>query len=343
MIIACNSALLTRRPCNVLVARTATARRRLTEALDAMKDRKAAGAPQHAPALIEFRKRSSSRAAIVFVHGFSGSPKETWEGFPHFLEEEESLRSWDVFSLGYSTSLRVDVPNIWAADPPLGRLSLSLRSALQVPPLSGYDALALVAHSMGGLIVQHALLDRQAAKAVTFVALFGTPSGGLYKAIAGLPLKRQARDMFPFSPFMLALRWRWRRHFGRMRPFELRVIAGETDEFVPPRSSLSPFSIDVQRVVPGNHLGIVKPSTRQERSVQLVVELLAGTGVRRTLVDTALLAVERREFNTVVDQLLPAVGELDDIGVIALALALEGLGRSQEAIDVLQEYCAERT
>jgi pimeloyl-ACP methyl ester carboxylesterase len=289
-------------------------------------------------ALIETRSRSGARAAVVFVHGFSGTARETWGRFPILLAEEPSLIGWDIFSLGYATSLRVDVPNLWAADPPLARLSLSLRTALRVAPLARYETIALVAHSMGGLLVQHAVLDRSAANRVGFVVLFGTPSRGLYKALIGLPLKRQTRDMFPWSRFMLGLRWRWWRQFGRRPPFELRVVAGERDEFVPPRSSLLPFAEEFQRVVPGNHLEIVKPLNSQERSVQLVIELLTGSNARSSRVDSVLLAIERREFNHVVEELTPIAGELDQVSLVALALALDAIGREGDAIEVLEKH-----
>src|SRR5689334_15736618 len=114
------------------------------------------------PRLVEFRNQRG-KAAIVFVHGFSGDAEKTWGEFTRFLMQEPRLSSWDVYGLGYSTSLRIDVPRLWAANPDLTVLSLSLRSALSAPPLSTYGSIALVAHSMGGLVAQHAMIDTPTA------------------------------------------------------------------------------------------------------------------------------------------------------------------------------------
>jgi pimeloyl-ACP methyl ester carboxylesterase len=193
-------------------------------------------------------------AAVVFVHGFTGRADETWGRFPEFLAAEPALRNWGVFSLGYATTLRADVPNIWAADPPLDRLGLSLRTALSVPPLSQYRSLAVVAHSMGGLIAQAAVLEQATLARVGHLILFGTPSAGLAKSAVLSAIKRQFRNMGNESDFVRRLRRDWKARFRDQLPFQLLVVAGESDEFVSPASSLDPFPLNVRRVVPGNHL-----------------------------------------------------------------------------------------
>jgi pimeloyl-ACP methyl ester carboxylesterase len=299
--------------------------------------------PIEEPRLIPIRNRSQSRAAIVFLHGFGGAAEATWGRFPELLAADPALASWDVYSLGYPTTLRIDVPLVWAADPPLHRLAISLQTALGVAPLAQYQTVAVIAHSMGGLVAQRALLYRDVALKVGHLLLFGTPSRGLYKSLIGLPVKRQTRDMFAWSPFILDLRVRWWWRYRKHRPFKLQVIAGERDEFVPPRSSLAPFPSDVQRVVPGNHLGIVKPSVSLDRSVQVVIQALTGTTRAPSLVDSALLALEQREFARVIADLGTQVPELDDIALVALALALEESGRSQEALHILEQHYQDGT
>lgn len=292
---------------------------------------------QHAPqpATVEFRNHHSE-AALVFLHGFQGHASETWGRFPEFLRDDLRLESWDIFGLGYASSLRVDVPGLWSADPGLKILSRSLRTALSIPPLSRYRTIALVAHSMGGLVAQHALLDDALALRVGHLVLFGTPSGGLMKALVGGLLKKQARDMWIGSPFILGLRRAWKRKFDRRRPFVLRVVAGESDQFVPPKSSLNPFPEAVQLAIPGNHLEIVKPESASERSVQLITDLLRGESLVRDAVDSARLAVERREFASAVTTLLPRADFLDEAALVQLALALEETGRRSEALEVLE-------
>lgn len=42
----------------------------------------------------------AASAAIVFVHGFGGDAKETWQDFPGFLANEPKLAGWDIFRPG---------------------------------------------------------------------------------------------------------------------------------------------------------------------------------------------------------------------------------------------------
>src|SRR6185503_2136932 len=228
------------------------------------------GASENTPIshVIEVRSTDTAQTAVVFVHGFGGTASATWGQFPALLAAHASLARWDIYSIGYASNLRVDVPHIWSADPPLELVSLSLRTALAVAPLNRYRAVALVAHSMGGLAAQHAMLDPDMAGRVANLILFGTPSAGLGKALLVGRLKRQLRDMEAGGEFVTKLRSDWNARYSANRPFALRVVAGERDEFVPGTSSLGPFPPDVQRAVPGNHLSIVKPESATDRSVQ---------------------------------------------------------------------------
>ncbi len=292
------------------------------------------------PAIVTLRAKPSSRVAIVFLHGFAGSPKATWGKFPALLASRPELSEWDIYSLGYASSLRLDVPHVWTADPPLELISLSFRTAIGLPPLARYRSLALIAHSMGGLVAQHALLDPRTALRVSFLILFGTPSGGLRKALLGGFLKRQVRDMQVGGKFITRLRRNWSNRYSASSPFVLRVVAGERDEFVPGSSSLSTFPPEVQCAVPGDHLAIVKPESDSDRSVQLVIETLCETASAIGLVDSARLAVERSDFAGAVNVLLPRAAEIDDGALVQLALALERLGRSGEALQVLEDRFA---
>ncbi len=290
------------------------------------------------PVLVEHRS-SGADAAIVFLHGFSGDAALTWGSFADQLLEETTLRSWDVLSIGYPTGLRVDVPDLWSADPGIPLLALGLRTALSVRPLDGYRSIALVAHSMGGLVAQRALVDDATlASRTSHLALFGTPSAGLGKAFPVTLAKRQLRDMAAGSRFIRTLRRDWDARFGSRPPFRLLVVAGDRDEFVPASSSLEPFADESRAVVPGNHLQIVKPEDRDHRSVGLLVGALAASPALRGAVDGARVAVELGDFRAAVDVLLPLAAEIDSAALDSLALALEGLGRGAEALELLRHH-----
>lgn len=291
------------------------------------------------PPICVDHRNSGKEAAIVFIHGFSGDPQKTWGSFPGLLIADERIAAWDIFSLGYATSIAPDLRGIWSADPPLVSLADLLRTAAGLPPLNAYKGLALIAHSMGGLIVQRALVDNQDFTArASHIFVYGTPSAGLAKASPFKFWKRQVRDMARGSLFIEDLRDRWTAKFVRgSLPFVFWAVAGDRDEFVPRTSSIDPFPEDQRAVVPGDHLEIVKPSKAKDLSLQLVLKGLIGDAAPAGPWNSARVAVESREFHRAVRLLEPHKGELDDQALVQLALALEGIGRQRDAIKVLEE------
>jgi pimeloyl-ACP methyl ester carboxylesterase len=292
------------------------------------------------PRVVEHRIINTNKAAIVFVHGFGGNPRATWRNFPECLAKDAALRGWDIFSLGYPTTLLLpDISSLWSAEPELRTVADEVATRAMLAPFNRYDALAFVGHSMGGLVVQRALVEHHAlASRVSHVLLFGTPSFGLAKAGLFRFWKRQTRDMRVNSEFIRFVRRAWTEQFARRDHFKFLAVAGDRDEFVPRRSSLDGipppgFPITEQLVVPGNHLQMVKPDGPDHLSVKVASAFLSGSGA---VSDSALVAAERARFQAVVRQLRPSIGFLDDRALVSLALALEALGQQDDAIAALE-------
>src|SRR5437764_7079160 len=114
---------------------------------------------------------------------------------PAFLAGNPALYGWDIHCFGYPTALRPDITGVWSADPDLTTLAGFLITALQELSFQRYGQVALVGHSMGGLVIERALLDGSFLPRVSHIVLFGTPSNGLKKARLGRLFKRQTRDM----------------------------------------------------------------------------------------------------------------------------------------------------
>lgn len=279
-------------------------------------------------------------SAVVFLHGFTGSGDDTWDRFPGLLGT--AIGNWDIFTVGYATTMLPDIVGIWSADPDLPILSTMLCTQLQVPPFQNYRSLALIGHSMGGLIVQRALVqDPQLAQRVKHVLLYGTPSGGLYKAKWIHFWKRQLKNMAAGSSFIMELRTKWKSLYGVQSPFKLLVIAGASDQFVPPASSLEPFDAQLQRVVMGDHLSIVKPNDSGSPSLVLAAATLS-TGTT-PVPDTAsqLRLASERPMAGVSDLVEKAEASQDQISVkmiVDAALALERAGKRPEAMALLERY-----
>ena len=294
------------------------------------------------PKVIEYRNKNQ-KACIVCVHGFTGSNAQTWGKFPELLIATPEMAEWDIVSLGYSTALIPDLVGIWSADAPIDKLATLFRTTVNVG-LQRYQSIAILAHSMGGLVVQRAFVDdADFTQKVSHLFLFGTPSNGLKKTSLVTFLKRQLRDMKFGSDFIKDLRAKWGTKFAAGLPFTFWTVAGERDEFVPATSSLEVFPEDRRAVIPGNHLEIVKPDDQKHLGFQLVTKTLLGKAAPAGPWNSANVAVESREFRKAIQILENHVNELDEPGLVRLALAYEAVGRGADAIKLLETLGKDRT
>lgn len=85
------------------------------------------------PELITHRNHAG-KTAIIFVHGFCGHAETTWSSFPDFLANDNRINDWDIFSLGYASSMLPDLTGIWQANPPILSLADGLRTAADLSP-----------------------------------------------------------------------------------------------------------------------------------------------------------------------------------------------------------------
>ena len=299
--------------------------------------------------LTKVHSRMGAESAILFLHGFTGDADETWDRFPFVLGAEESLGDWDILSLGYHTSFLPGTRGIWSADPELPILAILLGTQLTMRPLSGYSQVAVIAHSMGGLIAQQALVDNPGLiKLVRHLFLFGTPSAGLRKAafitsLLGLLVGDQVHNMASDGEYIKQLRLGWTQVFGNDPPFKLYVIAGDKDQFVPPESSLQPFARKYQRVVVGDHVSMVKPRDRDADAVRLIVsgltELPEPQGPSSPLRAAAELGPMAPQGLAIAKA--AAIGEqvfTTQPQVVEAALALDRDNQQADAIALLEKY-----
>lgn len=290
------------------------------------------------PQVTKIRFKNADKA-IIFLHGFSGNRDETWEKFPSYIGTLVS--DWDIFTLGYETSFQPDILGVWAADPDLPILAHMFRTKMSVSPFIDYTKLAIVAHSMGGLIIQKAIVDDDSLRQrLEHLFMFGTPSGGLRKASWVKFWKRQLRNMSQGSDFIFGLRQKWNSEIGASPNFCLQVIAGTKDQFVPPESSLRPFDDKFCFVVPGNHLDIVNPENTDAESVAFVAHRLihgCQDKDKPKSQDTLRLASELppADISSLIESRVEILTESE---VVDAALALDRSGKRHESIALLEHY-----
>ncbi|SEU06451.1 alpha/beta fold hydrolase [Hymenobacter actinosclerus] len=275
-------------------------------------------------------RKTDSTKAIIFIHGFSGEAHTTFGMLPAFLAGDRELVDWDIHCFGYPTSLFPDITGVWSADPDLTVLSGYLSSALISTRYNQYTEIAIIAHSMGGLIAQRSLLNDTVAQRINHVFLFGTPSNGLQKAGLLRLFKRQVRDMASGSPFITQLRLDWTNKYTDQLPFNFRVIAGIRDEFVPVSSSVNIFGEQHRAYVAGNHLEMVKPATAEEEIVFVIKGALSASEGVDSVLGSSHLAGYFEIIATLGDQ-----EELATEDLVRLVLALEMVGQQERAITLL--------
>lgn len=272
------------------------------------------------PTKIEIRQTSDSVRAILFVHGFSGDSEHTFGLLPAFVAGDHELSDWDIYSLSYPSSLSPDISGVWRADPNLTELSHYLRENL-TDTFGRYSKIALIAHSMGGLLVQRGVLDLENRDRVSHILLFGTPSEGLRKAKLGTILfKRQVKDMRPESEFIVRLKEDREKIFANPA-FEFLSVGGLRDEFVPSSSSLAPFDRNYCRRVMGDHLSIVKPERYGSEVTTLVLSRLKGAKIPTPTTVTA-------------DDVIRAKDDPEEI--VRVAILHELAGYPEDALELLQ-------
>jgi pimeloyl-ACP methyl ester carboxylesterase len=292
----------------------------------------------------------NNEAAIIFVHGFTGDWKKTWGRIPEFVAADKRLQGWDLFGFGYQSRRRFDLLGLWSSDAALPEIATELFTTInnQIPSKK-YKAIALVAHSMGGLVVQEAITKHVEIRTrTTHLILFGTPSLGLAKADKLAFVKQQIENMKPDSVFIKSLRARWTQQKLDADPkLRFLTVAGELDQFVPPSSSLEPFAESARRVVAGNHVTMLDVESPADPSVTIMVEALTGGAALAGPRNSARVAAEIGEFAQLVDKLWPAGApmprNLDRQGAVDLGIALEKVGRSNDALDVLAAHEAQGT
>ncbi len=278
--------------------------------------------------------------ALVLIHGFSGNAKGTFTGLPELLAANPEMKGWDIYSLGYSSDIMPSIGiGIWSAIPDITKVSQYLNTTID-SLFKNYKQLSFVAHSMGGLVLQRAVvdLDKNYLDKIKHFFLFGTPSNGLKKASIARWWNRQLRDMSEEGSFVKTLRQNWDDKFKNNYPFSFRAVAGLSDEFVPPKSSVLPFDEKYRKVIPGNHLQIVKPLNDMHLGYLLIVSTITNNASILKSADREDVNLLLADYSDVVNKLLPNAQALDRKGLSKLVFALEGLGRNHEALDILTNH-----
>lgn len=313
---------------------------RIKEQLPVSPEEVGAAAPQSKEPRLVFRETEDANNLVLFIHGFSGEATETFGNLPELLMADRQLDGWDMKPFGYSRFIKPENgKQVWGGIKDINRITEYLRTSVRYK-FEKYDRIALVAHGLGGLIAQRALLDMPEAhrQKVSHLILLASPNGGLSPEELEAEWHKGFAEMARQGAFITGLRADWESHFGRNCPFALRVVAATEDPYVSIESCFTGFPEERCYALEGNHFSLVKPAGQEDPTYQLVQQALTHSEVLGAFGDPKARNLALGRYDAVVKELLPMAEDLDMKGLRQLVFALEGLDRREEAMALLENH-----
>ena len=232
---------------------------------------------------------NKNKYAVIFIHGFTGHPINTWKvnknspGLTDAVMSDPELKDFDVYSFGYRTGFRFGHYDFQS----VARL---LHSSIQAK-IPNHN-LVFITHSMGGLAAQQYILDRYETfdnlnlKKIAGVAFLGVPfKGSIWTKISIIPNK-QLKSLGKGNRLLTSLEENWHKFVYRggieslskelQHTFHKLSLYGSRDKAVS-RGSSNPFHLDaVIHEVDDTHTSICKgdessPSFKHIKSMLLKV------------------------------------------------------------------------
>ena len=248
-----------------------------------------------------WRARRADRL-VIFVHGFGGHYKKTWGGLPDFLAADPQFSQTDIYLFGFESGLL----RYFVA--PLDALGHRLRTVLIAQAARRYRSIAIVAHSMGGLVVKEAVAsallsgDAHKIRALRQVLFCSTPHLGEVKATALAILGAHLGQLSALRNEIVYTHGVWQnrirysppqdddivheRYTARIRVTNLWGLS----DWVVSRDNAAVLVSDQQVVtLPGTHRSMVKPSSSHDDVYSTIASLL----IRRDTHRSGILPSER--------------------------------------------------
>ncbi|MBT8271170.1 MAG: hypothetical protein KJO25_03905, partial [Bacteroidia bacterium] len=287
-----------------------------------------------------WREDDRNNNLVLFIHGFSGEATDTFGKIPELLMDDPRMNGWDIKPIGYSPKIKPELgKDIWAASLDIKKIAMYLESCMKYK-FKKYDRIAIVAHSLGGLVAQQALvrLKQEQLDKICHLVLLGTPSNGLDAELIKKEWNNKYAEMSSDGEFITKLRADWNEKFGKKPPFKLRVAAALDDQYVDMESCFADFDENVCEMVDGDHLRMVKPKDQDDDCYNLILSTLVEYGFFNQFTDKEEINLAMGKYNSVIKSLLPRKDELDANGIRQLIFALEGMDKRDRAVEILEKH-----
>ncbi|NOY47429.1 MAG: hypothetical protein GXO84_04360 [Chlorobi bacterium] len=285
-------------------------------------------------------ERNEGNNLLLFLHGFSGESKDTFGNIPTMLQSDSNFDGWAMKPLGYSPIVQPKLgKDIWGAILDVDKIAGYLKTSIQCK-FKDYDRIAIVAHSLGGLVAQKTILflDDDNRNRISHLIMFGTPSNGISPEVLTKQWNKKYSEMSNEGNFITSLRTEWKETFNDKYPFKLKIAASSEDEYVSVDSCHKPFDKKYCEFVDGKHLMMVKPKDDKDDAYLLILNTLTGSKFFNQYTNKEEINLTLGKYDTVVNELLPKKDDLDKRGLTQLIFALEGLERKDEVYDILNNH-----
>jgi len=289
---------------------------------------------------VETWERSEGNNLLLFIHGFSGESKDTFGKIPTMLQADSNFDGWAMKPLGYSPVVQPKLgKDIWGAILDVDKIAVFLKTSITYK-FKDYDRIAIVAHSLGGLVAQKAILELDAdnRNRVSHLIMFGTPSNGISPEVLAKQWNKKYNELSSEGDYIKSLRKEWKETFSDNYPFKLKVAASSEDEYVSIDSCHSPFNKEYCELVDDRHLNMVKPKDEKDDAYTLILSTLTGSKFFNQYSNKEEINLTLGKYDSVVKTLLPEKDKLDKRGLTQLIFALEGLERKDEVYDILNNH-----
>ena len=289
---------------------------------------------------VESWERDEGNNLLLFVHGLSGESKGTFGNIPNLLKSDSTFDGWAMKPLGYAPIVQPKLgKDIWGAIRDIDKISGYLKTSLTYK-FKNYDRIAIVAHSLGGIVAQKAILslDEDVRQRISHLIMFGTPSNGIAPEVLSKLWNKKYSEMSSKGDFITSLRDAWKQTFKGNYPFKLKVAASPHDEYVSVESCHKPFAEEHCEFVDGKHLMMVKPKDEKDDAYNLILNTLSGSKFFNQFTNKEEINLTLGKYDAVVNELLPKKDDLDKRGLTQLIFALEGLERKEEVYEILDSH-----
>lgn len=289
---------------------------------------------------VESWEREEGNNLLLFLHGFSGESKGTFGIIPNLLQSDSNFDDWAMKPLGYAPVVQPKLgKDIWGAILDVDKIAVFLKASIQ-NKFKDYDNIAIVAHSLGGLVAQKAILslDQDNRNRISHLIMFGTPSNGIAPEILDKQWNKKYNELSSAGDYIKSLRKEWNDTFNGTYPFKLKVAASTEDEYVSLESCHKPFNKNYREFVEKKHLYMVKPKSDKDSTYALILDTLTGSKFFEDYNNKEEINLILGKYDDVVEKLLPNKDDLGKTGLTQLIFALEGLERKDEIYDLLNNH-----